>query len=157
MSCFAMDSPSKAPLVVLRIPNKGPFCTVWFKRFTKYDTKSVANPHSTEQDTQPITFLISKQVVPYRTRGGTYCPEVSTPNIQYLVDSSTTCHDDINDLHHFNHCSNHNIDPHHGQITSRRMEDHNTLTKTQVKLNIIKDENTCMTLKTAGLSISNQV
>jgi hypothetical protein len=32
------------------------------------------SPHSTEHDTQPIAHLISKQVVPYRTRGGTCCP-----------------------------------------------------------------------------------
>jgi hypothetical protein len=52
---------------------------------------------------------------------------------------STTCHDGINHLHHFNHCSNYFIDPHHGQLTSRRMKDHNTLTKTHAKLNITKD------------------
>jgi hypothetical protein len=33
-----------------------------------------AFPHTTEQDSQPITSLISKQVVPYRTRN----PTVST-------------------------------------------------------------------------------
>jgi hypothetical protein len=27
-------------------------------------------PHTTEQDSQPITVLISKQVIPYRTCGG---------------------------------------------------------------------------------------
>jgi hypothetical protein len=37
------------------------------------------------------------------------------------------------------------------------MEDHNTLTKTQEKLNITKDGKTCMTLKTAWLSITNHV
>jgi hypothetical protein len=35
--------------------------------------------------------------------------------------------------------SNHNIKPHHGQLTSRRMEDHNFLTKTEAILNITKD------------------
>jgi hypothetical protein len=68
--------------------------------------------HSTEQDTQPIAFLISRQVVPYRICGGTYCPGVSTPKIWSLADSSTTCHDNINHLHYSNRCSNHNIDPH---------------------------------------------
>jgi hypothetical protein len=86
------------------------FAMVW--HFTKYVTKYDVIPHSTEQDTLPIVFLISKQVVPYRTRGGTCCPGVSTPRIWLLVDSSTTCHDGINHLHHFIHCSNHNIDPH---------------------------------------------
>jgi hypothetical protein len=36
-------------------------------------------PHTTEQDSQAITSLISKQVVPYQTRGGTCCLGVSTP------------------------------------------------------------------------------
>jgi hypothetical protein len=40
-------------------------------------TKSNAIPRSTEQGTQPIAFLISKQVIPYQTRGGTSCPGVS--------------------------------------------------------------------------------
>jgi hypothetical protein len=33
-----------------------------------------SHPNSTEHDTQHIAYLISKQAVPYRTRGGTYCP-----------------------------------------------------------------------------------
>jgi hypothetical protein len=45
----------------------------------------------------------------------------------------------------------------HGQLTSRWMEDHNTLAKTQVKLNITNDEKTCTTLKTVWLSTTNQV
>jgi hypothetical protein len=45
-------------------------------------------PHSTEQDTQPIVFIISKQAVPYRTHGGTCCPGVSTLKIRSLADSS---------------------------------------------------------------------
>jgi hypothetical protein len=77
-----------------------------------YDTKNDANPHSTEQDTLPIAFLISKKATPYQTHGGTYYPRVSTPMIRSLADSSTTCHDGINHLHHSNRCSNHSIDPH---------------------------------------------
>jgi hypothetical protein len=38
--------------------------------------------------TQPITFLISKQDIPYRTRGSTCCHGVSTPMIRSLADSS---------------------------------------------------------------------
>jgi hypothetical protein len=49
-------------------------------------------PHSTEHDTQPIAYLISMQAVPYRTRGGTCCPGVSTPKIQSLADSSIASH-----------------------------------------------------------------
>jgi hypothetical protein len=85
---------------------------MWVRHFTKYVTKCDAIPHSTEQDTLPIVFLISKQVVPYWTHGGTWCPGVSTPKIWSLADSSTTCHDGINHFHHSNHCSNHNINPH---------------------------------------------
>jgi hypothetical protein len=81
-------------------------CTMWAW------AKSQANPHSSKQDTQIIVFLISKQAAPYRTRGGTCCPRVSTPKIRCLAYSSTTCHDDINHLHHLNDCSNHSIDPH---------------------------------------------
>jgi hypothetical protein len=46
--------------------------------------------HSFEQDTLPTAFLISKQVVPYRTRGDTCCPGVSTLKTQSLADSSMT-------------------------------------------------------------------
>jgi hypothetical protein len=109
---------------------------MWVRHFTKYATKYDANSHSTEQDTLPIVFLISKQVIPYRTHGGTCCPGVCTPKIRPLPVSSATCHDGINHLHH---CSNHSIDPYQGQLTSRLMEDQNTLTKTQAKLNITKD------------------
>jgi hypothetical protein len=48
--------------------------------------------HSSEQGTLPIGSLISKQADPYRTRGGTYCPGVSTPKTQSLADSSMTNH-----------------------------------------------------------------
>jgi hypothetical protein len=86
-----------APFVVLRFPaHSGPFYTMWFRHFTqnvtKTDHKDRGHPHSTEHDTQPIAYLISKQVVPYWTRGGTCCPGVSTPMTQFLVDSSMTNH-----------------------------------------------------------------
>jgi hypothetical protein len=53
---------------------------------------TTSNSHSSEQGTLPTTSLISKQVVPYRTHGGTCCPEVSTPMTQSLADSSMTTH-----------------------------------------------------------------
>jgi hypothetical protein len=81
---------------------------VWFRHFTKYDVI----PHSTEQDTLHIVFLISKQVVLYQTRGGTCCSGVSTHKIRSLAYLSTTSHDGINHLHNSNHCSNHSINPH---------------------------------------------
>jgi hypothetical protein len=99
--CFPLG-----PACSAKISPIGPSCTMWAWANHR------AISHSSEQDTQPIVFLISKQVAPYRTNCGTCCPGVSTPKIRSLVDSSTTCHDDINHLHHSNHCSNHNIDPH---------------------------------------------
>jgi hypothetical protein len=108
MSCFAMDSPSKAPLAVLRTPHQRPLLHHVVEAFTKYD----AIPHSTEQDALHIVFLISKQAVPYRIHGVTCYPRVSTPKIWSLADLRTTCHDGINHLHQANHYSNHNINPH---------------------------------------------
>jgi hypothetical protein len=49
-------------------------------------------PHTTEQDSQPTASLISKQVIPYRTRDNTYCPRVSTPKTRSLADLSVTVH-----------------------------------------------------------------
>jgi hypothetical protein len=123
--------PPQAPLVA-KVSPIGPFYTMWAW------VKSQVISHSSEQDTQLIVFLISKQAISYRIRCGTCCSGVSTPKIQFIADSSTTCRDGVNHLHHSNRCSNHRIDPHHGQITYWRMEDHISHTKTQDKLNIIK-------------------
>jgi hypothetical protein len=72
-SCFATNLPPWAPLAVLRFPlTLGPSCTMWIQ-VTYY-----AFPHGTEQDTLPITSLISKQVIPYWTHGDTCYPGVST-------------------------------------------------------------------------------
>jgi hypothetical protein len=96
MLCYGF--PHKvAPLAVLRFSaQSGPFCTMWFRRFTKNVTKTShkdrSHPHSTEYDTQPIAYLISKQAVPYRTRGGTCCPRESTSKIRCLADSSMISH-----------------------------------------------------------------
>jgi hypothetical protein len=49
-------------------------------------------PHTTEQDSQPTTSLISRQVIPYQTHGDTCCPGVSTPKTWSLADSSMTNH-----------------------------------------------------------------
>jgi hypothetical protein len=97
MSCFATVSRQTAPLAVLRFPtHSGPFCTMWFRQFTqnvtKTDHKDRSHPHSTEHNTQPIAYLISKQVVPYWTRGGTYCLRVSTPMTRSIADSSMINH-----------------------------------------------------------------
>jgi hypothetical protein len=97
MSCFATISQQTAPLAMLRFPShSGPFCTMWFRQFTqnvtKTDHKGRSHPHTTEHNTQPIAYLISKQAVSYQTRGDTCCPRVSTPMTQSLADSSMTNH-----------------------------------------------------------------
>jgi hypothetical protein len=95
MLCYS--SRQTAPLVVLRFStHNGPFCTMWFRQFTQNVTKTNhkdrRHPHSTEHDTPPIAYLISKQVISYRTHGITCCPGVSTPMTQSLVDSNMTNH-----------------------------------------------------------------
>jgi hypothetical protein len=153
----------RSPLAVLRfLTQNSPSCTMWFRQFTKYVTKTDhkvwCHPHSTEYDTQPIAFLISKQPVPHRTRGDTCCPGVSTPKIRSLVDSSTT-----------NHTTWRNptvstiatlLKPHHRsspQSNHILTDERPSLTKTQAKLNITKDGKTCMTLMIVWLSITNQL
>jgi hypothetical protein len=128
------------------------------KNLTKTDHKDWSHPHSTELDTEPTTYLISKQVIPYRTRGGTCCPGVSTPNIRSLIDLSMTSHITwqnptvstiptlLKPQHRSSQRSNH--------ISTDGRPAH---TKTQAKLNITKDGKTCTTLMTAWLSITNQV
>jgi hypothetical protein len=108
--------------------------------------------HSSEQGTLPTPSLISKQAVPYQTRGGTCCPGVLSrfehDKPHHLTDS--------NRLHHSKPCSNHSIEPLHGHLTSRRMEDqHYQHSTSQTQYH--KDGKTCMTLKTTWLSITNQV
>jgi hypothetical protein len=113
VSCFAMVSRTNGPACSAMVSRTNvPSCTMWVRHFTKYVTKYDVIPHSTEQHTLPIVFLISRQAVPYQTHGGTCCPRVSTHKVQSLLDSSTTCHDGINHLHYSDHCSNHSIDPH---------------------------------------------
>jgi hypothetical protein len=111
MLCY--DFPNKCPACNAKLSlTNAHSCTMWERWFTMYVTKYDVIPHPTAQDTLPIVFLISRQVVPYRTHGGTSYPRVSTPKIWSLAYSSTTCHDGINHLHHSNHYSNHNIYPH---------------------------------------------
>jgi hypothetical protein len=118
----------------------------------------MSHPDSTEHDTQPIAYLISKQAIPYRTHGGTCCPGVSTTKIQSLVDSSMTSHitwqnptvSTIPTL----------LKPQHRSLPGSNhisMDGRAPLTKTQAKLNITKDRKTCTTLMTAWLSITTPV
>jgi hypothetical protein len=120
-----------APLVVLRFPTQsGPFGTMLFRQFTKNVTKTGrtdrSHPHSTEHDTQPIAYIISKQTVPYRTHGGTYCPRGSTPKIRSLANSSMTSHVTWRNptVSTIPTLLEHSIDPHYGHITSRQMGNH---------------------------------
>jgi hypothetical protein len=135
---------------------------MWFRQFTKNVTKTDhkvwCHPHSTEHDTQPIAYSISKQAVPYRTRSDTCCPRGSTPKIWSLADSSMT-----------NHITWRNLivstiptllKPHHRSSPRSNhisIDGRPTLTKTQANLNITKDGKTCMTFMIAWLSITTQV
>jgi hypothetical protein len=161
MLCYS--SHTVALLAVLRFPaHSGPFCTMWFRQFTQNVTQTGhtdrSHPHSTEHDTQPIAYLISKQVVPYQTRDGTCCPGGSTPKIRSLADSSMTSHitwwnptistiPTLLKLHHRSLPG-----PNHISTDGRP-----SLRRTQAKLNTTKDGKTCTTLMTAWLSISTPV
>jgi hypothetical protein len=139
-----------------------PSCTMWFRQFTKYVTKTDhkvwCHPHSIEHDTQPITYLISKQDIPYQTHRGTCCPGVSTPKIRSLADLSMTNRitwrsPTISTIPTL-------LKPHHrSSPQSNHISTDGTpsLTKTQAKLNITKDGKTCTTLMIVWLSITNQV
>jgi hypothetical protein len=163
MSYFATVSNKWSSLVVLRfLAQSDPSCTMWFRQFTKNvtktDHKDMSHPHSIEHDKQPIAYLISKQVVPYRTRGDTCCSGVSTPKIWSLTDSSMTNHITWRNPTVFTILtllkSQHQSSPWSNHIST---DGRPPLTKTQAKLNITKDEKTCTTLMTAWLSIINQV
>jgi hypothetical protein len=84
MSCFAtvsqVDMWYHGPACSAKVSRGdtwyyGPSCTMW--ACARYQ----ANPYSSERETQPIVFLISKQAAPYQTRGGRDYPGVPTPNI----------------------------------------------------------------------------
>jgi hypothetical protein len=81
----------RGTIVMLRFPRvvRGTTTPV-----TPCEPRRVTTPifHSSEQVTLPTASLISKQVIPFRTRGGTCCPEVSTPKTRFLADLSMTNH-----------------------------------------------------------------
>jgi hypothetical protein len=153
----------RSPLVVQRFfAQSGPSCTMWFRQFTKYvtktDHKERSHPHSTVYDTKPTSYLIGKQAVSYLTRGCTCYPGVSTPKIRSLAVSSMT-----------NHITTRNptvsttptlLKPQHRSSPRSNhisIDGRPSLTKSQAKLNITKNGKTCTTLMTAWLSITNQV
>jgi hypothetical protein len=85
--------------------------------------------------------VISKQDVPYQTHGGTCCPRLSTPMTRSLEDSSMT-----------NHIKpQHRISPRSHHIRTDGRPTLSTLHTSQTQHH--KDEKTCMTLMTPGLSI----
>jgi hypothetical protein len=114
--------------------------------------------HSSEQDTHPTTSLISKQVIPYQTRGDICCLGVSTPKTRSLANSSMTIHitwqnptvSTISILLKPQHRSS-SRSPH--IMTDGRPTLSNDTSQTQYH----EDGKTCMTLMTAWLSIANQV
>jgi hypothetical protein len=104
-------------------------------------------PHTSEQDSQPTTSLISKQVIPHRPRGGSCCLGVSTPKTSRLEHDKPHHLMESNCLHHSKPCSNHSIDPHHSHLTLRPQSPHITTDGrptlsilTQAKLSNIKME-----------------
>jgi hypothetical protein len=74
-----LQFPPQASLAVLRFPPRRPLLhhVGW--------TNHHASSHSSEQGTQHIVLLISRQAIPYRTRDGTCCPGLPTPKIRYKL------------------------------------------------------------------------
>jgi hypothetical protein len=105
--------------------------------------------HSSEQDTLSTTSWIIKQSIPYRTRGSTCCPGVSTPKTQSLADSSLTNHKPWRSQSSppFETL----LKPQH-RISSRLPHIMTNRKLTLSILNIIKMERLVWWLKTAGLS-----
>jgi hypothetical protein len=143
MLCYSFPH-TVASLAVRRfLTHSGPFCTMWFRQFTQNVTQTGhtdrSHPHSTEHDTQHITYLISKQVIPYRTRGGTCCPGDSTPKILSLADLSMTSH--ITRRNPTVSTIPALLKPQHRSLPGPNhisMDGRPPLTKTQAKLNITK-------------------
>jgi hypothetical protein len=114
--------------------------------------------HSSDQGTLPTVSLISRQAIPYQTRGGTYCPRVCTPKTRSLADSSMSIHitwrnPTVSTIPTLLKPQHHSW-PRSPHITAdgRPTLDNNT-SQTQHH----EDGKTCMTLMTAWLSITNNV
>jgi hypothetical protein len=147
MSCFAIGFPllgttecPQAPFTISMVSPSWVQQNTLMAPLAPCGLVGIAIPVSRfRQDIRTRAFLISQQVVPYRTRGGTYCPGVSTPTIRSLADLSMTCHISLRNptistiptlLK-----SQYRSSPWSSHIT--RDGRPNTLTKTQAKLNII--------------------
>jgi hypothetical protein len=103
MSCFASVSWTNGPACSANVSHTTvPSCSMWFRQFTKYVTKTDhkvwCHPHSIEHDTPCIAYLISKQVVPYQTRGDTCCPFLSRfehDQPHHLMESNRLYHSNL--------------------------------------------------------------
>jgi hypothetical protein len=151
MSCMSSFAKVvRSTIALLRFPRvvvvPWPSCTVWAWRVT------TPNSHSSEQGTLPTSSLISKKVVPYQTRGNTCCHGVSTPMTQSLADSSMTNHKlwRLQPSPPFQTLlkPQHRISPRSPHI----MTDGRPTLHSQTQHH--KDGKTCITLMTAGLSIT---
>jgi hypothetical protein len=111
--------------------------------------------HSSKECTLPTAPLISKQVVPYWTRDDTYCPGVSPPKTRSLADSSMTNHNSwkskSSPLFQTLLETQHRISPRSPHITTDGRPTLSILNTSQTQHH--KDEKTCTTLMTVGLSI----
>jgi hypothetical protein len=68
MPHLGMVSPTKAPLTMLRFPHRAPLTPCGFS------STPCTLLRTTDHGTFFVVILISEQVVPYQTCGGTCCP-----------------------------------------------------------------------------------
>jgi hypothetical protein len=144
-----------------RVPASSAKISLWLKPLLHLvnQNTSCIFPDTTEQDSQPTTSIISKQVIPYQTCGGTCCHGVSTPKTWSLVDSSMTNHTT------WRNPTVSTIPPHAQTTTSilTTINSHHdgwkikTLNNNTSQTQRHKDGKTCTTLLTVWLSIANQV
>jgi hypothetical protein len=100
MSCFAIGFPSLGTTEYPQVPYAiAKVFSSWVQQNTLMAPLApcgligIAIPVPRfRQDILTRAFLISQQAIPYRTRGGTCYPAVSTPKIRFLADSSMTSH-----------------------------------------------------------------
>jgi hypothetical protein len=100
MSCFAIGFPllgtteyPQTPFAIAKVSPSWVQQNTLMAPLVPYGLIAIAIPVPRfRQDKLTRAFLISQQVVPYQTCGGTCCPGVSTPKIRSLADSSMTSH-----------------------------------------------------------------
>jgi hypothetical protein len=114
--------------------------------------------HTIEQCTLPTASLISRQVIPYRTRGSTYCPGMSTPKTRSLVDSSITIHitwqnPTVSAIPSYAQTTTSILTTAISHLDGRKTNSQQQISQTKHH----EDGKTCTTLMTAWLSITNEV